>query len=125
MVEFGTRLRQLRKEKNLTQKQLAAQIRVQNSIISFYENGDRLPSPETIKKLAAVFHVSTDYLMGIEKKESIDVTGLDEDDKNLVRMLVDKLREKNAKKGVPAITGCNSLFFAIFSLGCKLKGRKG
>ena len=49
------------------------------------------------KKLAAVFHVSADYLMGIEKKESIDVTGLDEDDKNLVRMLVDKLREKNAK----------------------------
>ncbi len=97
MVEFGTRLRQLRKERNLTQKQLAAQIRVQNSIILFYENGDRLPSPETIKKLAAVFHVSADYLMGIEKKESIDVTGLDEDDKNLVRMLVDKLREKNAK----------------------------
>ena len=119
MVEFGTRLRQLRKEKNLTQKQLAAQIRVQNSIISFYENGDRLPFPETIKKLAAVFHVSADYLMGIEKKESIDVTGLDEDDKNLVRMLVDKLREKmpNAKKGGPAITGCNSLFLAIFSPG--------
>ena len=35
--------------------------------------------------------------MGIEKKESIDVTGLDEDDKNLVRTLVNTLREKNAK----------------------------
>ncbi len=97
MVEFGVRLRELRKARNLTQKQLAAQIRVQNSIISFYENGDRLPSPETIKKLAAVFHVSADYLMGIEKKETIDVTGLDENDKRLVRELVDTLRNKNAK----------------------------
>lgn len=97
MVEFGVRLRELRKARNLTQKQLAAQIMVQNSIISFYENGDRLPSPETIKKLAAVFHVSADYLMGIEKKETIDVTGLDENDKRLVRELVDTLRSKNAK----------------------------
>lgn len=97
MVEFGVRLRKLRKERNLTQKQLAAQIRVQNSMISFYENGDRMPSPEIIIKLAAVFHVSADYLMGIEKKETIDVTGLDEDDKNLVRTLVNILRGKNAK----------------------------
>ena len=97
MVEFGVRLRELRKAHNLTQKQLAAQIMVKNSIISFYENGDRLPSPETIKKLAAVFHVSADYLMGMEKKETIDVTGLDENDKRLVRELVDTLRNKNAK----------------------------
>lgn len=97
MVEFGIRLRELRKEKNLTQKQLAQQVMVQNSIISFYENGDRLPSPEMIVKLSAVFHVSADYLMGIEKKEAIDVTGLDENDKNLVRSLVNTLREKNAK----------------------------
>lgn len=97
MVEFGTRLRELRMQKNLTQKQLAEQIRVQNSIISFYENGDRLPSPETIIKLTAVFHVSADYLMGIEKTESIDVTGLDENDKKLVRSLVETLRNKNEK----------------------------
>ena len=97
MVEFGVRLRELRKEKHLTQKQLAEQIRVQNTVISFYENGDRLPSPEMIIKLSSVFHVTADYLMGIEKQESIDVTGLDENDKNLVRSLVNTLREKNGK----------------------------
>ena len=98
MVEFGQRLRELRKEKNLTQKQLAAQIGVRNSIISFYEVGDRIPSPEIIIKLASVLHVSTDFLMGVEKKETIDVSGLDENDKKLVRALVEILREKNKKK---------------------------
>lgn len=94
MVEFGEKLRRLRKQKNLTQKQLASLIGVQNSIISFYELGDRIPSPEIIIKLASVLHVSTDYLLGLEKKESVDISDLTDNDKLLVRSLVDSLREK-------------------------------
>ena len=97
MVEFGQKLRQLRKEHNLTQKELASMIGVKNSIISFYEVGERLPSPEIIRKLAETLHVSTDYLMGVEKKESIDISGLSEHDKSLVRSLVYSLEEKNQK----------------------------
>ena len=95
MVEFGKLLRELRKQKNLTQKQLADLIGVQNSVISFYELGDRMPSPEVIAKLARALHVSADYLMGIERTKSIDVSGLSEDDIHLVRQLVDNLRERN------------------------------
>lgn len=97
MVEFGDRLRSLRKQKKLTQKQLAALIGVKNSIISFYEVGDRIPSPEIIIKLATTLGVTADYLLGIEKNESIDVSGLEEDDKMLVRSLVDTLRRKTKK----------------------------
>lgn len=95
MVEFGNRLRELRKQKKLTQKQLAALIGVKNSIISFYEVGDRIPSPEIIIKLATVLHVSADYLLGIEKNETVDVSGLDAEDILLVRSIVDTLRKKN------------------------------
>lgn len=97
MVEFGNRLRTLRKEKNLTQKELAALIGVQNSIISFYEMGDRVPSPQVIIKLSAALHVTTDYLLGVEKQEIVDVSGLDEEDKKMVRILIDTLRKKNQK----------------------------
>ena len=68
MIEFGQRLKSLRKQRNLTQKQLAELIGTQNSIISFYEVGDRIPSPEIIVKLARTLHVSSDYLLGLEKK---------------------------------------------------------
>ena len=95
MIEFGNRLRTLRKQKNLTQKQLASQIGVKNSIISFYEMGDRLPSPEIIVKLAAIFHVSADFLMGIDKKEVIDISDLNEDDKMVIRLLIDSLKSKS------------------------------
>ncbi|MCD8346573.1 MAG: helix-turn-helix domain-containing protein [Lachnospiraceae bacterium] len=95
MIEFGNRLRGLRKERNLTQKQLAELVGVQNSIISFYEVGDRIPSPEMIIKLAKVLHVSSDYLLGLEKAESLDISGLTENDKSLLRALAERLREKN------------------------------
>lgn len=95
MVEFGNRLKNLRKQHNLTQKQLASLIGVKNSIISFYELGDRIPSPQIIVSLASVFHVTSDFLLGIEKSETIDVSGLDEDDKKLVGLLIETLRKKN------------------------------
>lgn len=96
MVEFGEKLRRLRKENSLTQKQLADRIGVKNSVISFYEMGDRIPSPEVIKRLAVALHVSSDYLLGIESGETMDVSGLDSHDKALVRSLIDTLREKNS-----------------------------
>lgn len=94
MVEFGERLKKLRKEKRLTQKQLATMIGVQHSVISFYEVGDRIPSVEVIIKLAAALHVSSDYLLGIEKREVIDISGLSAEDKKLIRSMVDNIREK-------------------------------
>lgn len=95
MVNFGQRLRELRKQMQLTQKQLAELVGVKNSIISFYENGDRIPSPEMIVCLAKVFHVSSDYLLGLDRGESIDISKLSETDKSLVRSLVESLSEKN------------------------------
>lgn len=98
MMEFGEKLKRLRKEKGLTQEQLATLIGVKNSVISFYEVGDRMPSPEVVKKLAVALHISSDYLLGIERNESIDVSGLDVEDIALVRTLIDTLRKKNNTK---------------------------
>ena len=97
MIEFGEKLRQLRKERDLTQAELGTLIGVKDKVISFYEMGERTPSPKVIKKLAATLHVSADYLLGIEKNPSVDVSGLDEDDIALVRSLEDTLRYKNSR----------------------------
>ena len=94
MIDFGERLKCLRKEKRLTQKQLAAMIGVQHSVISFYEVGDRIPSVEVIIRLAAALHVSADYLLGIEKREVLDLGGLSPEDKLLLRTMADTLRQK-------------------------------
>lgn len=95
--DFGNRLKELRLQAGLTQKQLADRLGVTKSVVSFYELRERTPSPEVLIRLATIFHVSTDFLLGIEKKETVDVSGLDQNDINLVRSLVDTLRRKNQK----------------------------
>ena len=97
MVDFGTNLKKLRLQEGLTQQQLADRLGVTKSVVSYYELQERYPSPEVLTKLASVFHVSTDYLLGLERGETIDLTGLDEDDIITVKRLVSSLRNKNTK----------------------------
>ena len=97
-MDFGSRLKELRKQSGLTQQQLAYQIGVSKSVVSFYELRERTPSPEVLIKLSAVFHVSADYLLGIEKNKTVDITGLDEEDEKIIRMTVELFRKKNRKQ---------------------------
>ena len=94
MVDFSSRLRELRTQAGLTQLQLAQRLGITKSVISFYELSERAPSPDVLIRIAKVFHVSTDYLLCLDKHETIDVTGLDNHDIALLRALADSLRSK-------------------------------
>lgn len=63
-MTFGKRLRILRKNRNLTQKDLADRFNVGESTIGMYERDEREPSFEFVKQLADFFNVTTDYLLG-------------------------------------------------------------
>ncbi|WP_368664498.1 helix-turn-helix domain-containing protein [Streptococcus gallolyticus] len=58
------RLKELRKETGLTQKEIANQIHVGQNSYSNWENGNRKPTAEITSKLAEFFNVSIDYLLG-------------------------------------------------------------
>ncbi len=62
--KFSTRLQSLRKEKELTQKQLAERLNTSISSIISYENAQRFPSSAVIGLLTQFFRVSREYLMG-------------------------------------------------------------
>lgn len=91
---MGEKLRSLRTEKKLTQKQVADRIGLAISAVSSYESGSRYPSYDALIKLARIFHVSTDYLLGMTDKRNIDVTGLSDDEIEVVSQLVEMLRRK-------------------------------
>ena len=91
---MGKKLKSLRLEKNLTQKQIADRIGLAISAVSSYESGSRYPSYDVLVKLSRIFHVSTDYLLGITDTRNVDVTGLNDDEIELVSQLVDMLRNK-------------------------------
>jgi transcriptional regulator with XRE-family HTH domain len=63
-IMFGKRLRALRKENNLTMKQLGDKLSLAESTISGYENSNRKPDMDILRRFADFFDVSTDYLLG-------------------------------------------------------------
>ncbi len=63
-MKLGERLKTLRKEKNLTQEQLAKIIHVGKVSVCCYEKEVRTPSIDTLIDLANIFNVSLDYLVG-------------------------------------------------------------
>ena len=94
MVDFGEKVKKLRHEKDLTQQQLAELLGVAVSAISSYESGNRYPSYEVLISLARIFHVSTDYLLGLEKLKTVDVSSLDDNEIKVILQMIDILREK-------------------------------
>lgn len=95
MVNMGEKLKSLRIEKKLTQKQVADRLGLAISAVSSYESGTRYPSYDALIRLSHIFHVSTDYLLGMTDKRNVDVTGLSDYEVELVSQLVNALRDKN------------------------------
>ncbi len=91
MVGIGNKLKELRLQSGLTQKQLAEKICVSKSVISYYELEARCPSPEILIKLAKIFHVTTDYILGIEKIKALNVAELNEEEIKLLQYMIDTL----------------------------------
>jgi transcriptional regulator with XRE-family HTH domain len=64
MTELGTRLRQARKDRGLSQKQLADCAGLVQSAISAFEAGEKEPRISTLQQLASCLQISTALLLG-------------------------------------------------------------
>lgn len=94
MVDFGAKLKGLRKQAGMTQQELATKLGITKSVVSYYELSERTPSPEVLKDLAIIFRVSADYLLGIERTKTIDVSDLSDDEIKLLLVTIETLRNK-------------------------------
>ena len=70
MSVFAERLKELRKEKGLTQQKVADSLNISQPNYRRWESGERRPSVETLVMLADYFNVSTDYLLGRKKERN-------------------------------------------------------
>ena len=70
------RVKELRKQKHITQEELGKVLDIQKAAISKYENGRAEPSTEVLKKMSAYFGVSIDYLLGNSTSKEIPDSNL-------------------------------------------------
>lgn len=76
-MNMGSKIRDLRKEKRLSQTELGKLIHVSQQTVTAWENNKAEPTSSAVVQLAEVFNVSTDYLLGRPEKTDIDQTELD------------------------------------------------
>lgn len=87
MYDFGPRILKLRKERGLSQKDLAQKIGISNSSLGNYENDLGVPP----LNVADAFNVSLDYLVSGDKAKTITVKGLTNDQIQLLTELAQEL----------------------------------
>lgn len=66
-IKLGQKLKELREEKGLTQKQVAEKLNLNSVTYLRYEKAQREPSLSTLAEIAKFFDVSVDYLLGFEE----------------------------------------------------------
>lgn len=93
MVDFGHRLKNLRIKNDYTQEKLAKRLGLTKSVISAYETGTRMPSYEALITIARIFHVTTDYLLGVENQNTLELSGLTQEQIDAIRSLVRTMKK--------------------------------
>lgn len=75
---LNERIRLLRVANAMSQVELAKKLNVTKQSVSNWENDNIQPSIEMLVKLSKIFGVPTDYLLGLDDRQYIDVSGLTE-----------------------------------------------
>ena len=88
------KLKALRLQFGLSQKQVAEKLDVSMSIVSGYETGERTPSTENLLSLSYLYNVSTDYLLGrqaADPRSLLDISKLTDKQKAAVTNLIESI----------------------------------
>ena len=84
-MSFGQRLKELREQNNMTRDELGKRLGMSYSTIAKYETNNRFPDQDTLVKLAGIFSVSIDHLLGNDKTDDLP--------ENVAPYLADGLKE--------------------------------
>ncbi len=95
---LSDRIRLLRNQKGLNQVQLAERLGISKSAVNAWENGTNSPALIYIIKMSQIFGVSTDFILGVNQRLTVDITGLDELQQQAVTLMVKLFERDNTAK---------------------------
>ena len=99
IIKIGEKISELRNKQNLSQQALAKCLGVTRSSVNAWEMGISFPSIEKIIDIAEFFHVTTDYLLGLNSSLTIDISSLNEKERtyvyNLISIFLESQKSQN------------------------------
>ena len=94
-MTIGERIKVLREQNNLSQADLGRLIGVTRAAVYAWESDTNTPTAASIQLLARIFHVSTDYLLGLDSKLMLDINDFDPEVQQVILHLVNFLAKHN------------------------------
>ncbi|MDE7283443.1 MAG: helix-turn-helix domain-containing protein [Lachnospiraceae bacterium] len=91
---ISDKIKYLRTKNNFTQSALAKKLSVTRSSVNAWEMGISVPSTTLIVELAKLFHVSTDYLLGLNISATLDISSLNDKETMMVYELVEYFKSQ-------------------------------
>lgn len=94
--DLPMKLKKLRIDHHLSQKDVATKLEISPSIVSGYETGERTPSTEVLLALSYLYKCSTDYLLGKDNEEPafvLDTEGLSKEQIHALQSLIHVMKE--------------------------------
>ena len=92
-MDFGSRLKALREEMELSREELAYKLGTSYHSIAKYETNTRFPDRENLKKLADFFNVSADYLLCRTDVKNLDPNVLTIEDKKDIQKRLEEIKK--------------------------------
>ena len=96
-IFLSENIKNLRLARNINQVEFAKKMGVTKQCVSNWENDNVLPSIEMLTKIADIFKVQTDYLLGREEKILIDMSGLTREQIGHITLIVKDFESLNSK----------------------------
>ena len=85
---LAERIKTLREQAGMSQEKLAKRLGITRSSVNAWEMGISVPTAAKLVELSLFFHVSTDYILGLETREFIALDGLDGEQKGILYALL-------------------------------------
>ncbi len=90
---LSERIKQLRTDRNITQVELAKNLSVSKQAVSNWENDNIQPSIDMLVKISEYFSVSTDYLLGLDNKKYLEISGLSDLKIAHIQQIINDMRQ--------------------------------
>ena len=88
VIKTADRIKELREQRGINQAELAKHFDVTRSSVNAWEMGISYPQLDKLVELAQFFHVTTDYLIGLEDGQRIDISEYSYDEQELIQRLL-------------------------------------
>ena len=85
---LNERIKKLRLARNWSQVDLAKKLNVTKQSVSNWENDNIQPSIEMLISISRTFSVSTDYLLGLDNRQYIEISGLSEEEISHIQQII-------------------------------------